>query len=128
MVEGRLEISGGDSLGARGGFRFGSGTTSLQGGPSGNLYNAFASFLLGYPNRVGRLKLAEPYTTRNWQYSLYVRDQWQASPKLTISYGTRWEYFPVPTRANRGLERYDVNTNQMMVGGIGSVPKVLVWR
>ncbi|MGH9315209.1 MAG: TonB-dependent receptor domain-containing protein, partial [Vicinamibacterales bacterium] len=71
------------------------------------------------------LKLVEPYTTRNWQYSLYVRDQWQASSKMTISYGTRWEYFPVPTRANRGLERYDVNTNQMMVGGVGSVPKDL---
>jgi Carboxypeptidase regulatory-like domain/TonB dependent receptor-like, beta-barrel len=119
------EISGGDSVGARGGFRFQSGPTQIQGGPSGNLYNAFASFLLGVPNRIGRLKLVEPYTTRNWQYSLYVRDQWQASSKLTISYGTRWEYFPVPTRAHRGLERYDVNTNMMMIGGVGSVPKDL---
>ncbi len=119
------EISGGDSFGARGGFRFQPGTTQLQGGPAGNFYNAFAAFLLGTPNRIGRLKLVEPYTTRNWQYSLYVRDQWQASPRLTISYGTRWEYFPVPTRASRGLERYNVNTNQMMIGGVGSVPKDL---
>jgi Carboxypeptidase regulatory-like domain/TonB dependent receptor-like, beta-barrel len=119
------EISGGDSFGARGGFRFQSGTTQLQGGPGGNFYNAFASFLLGTPNRIGRLGLAEPYTTRNWQYSLYVRDQWQASSRLTISYGTRWEYFPVPTRATRGLERFNVNTNQMMIGGVGTVPKDL---
>jgi hypothetical protein len=119
------EISGGDSFGARGGFRFQSGPTQIQGGPGGNLYNAFASFLLGVPNRVGRLKLVEPYTTRNWQYSLYVRDQWQATPKITISYGTRWEYFPVPTRASRGLERYDVATNLMMIGGVGAVPKDL---
>ena len=117
------EISGGDSLGARGGFRFQSGPTQIQGGPGGNQYNAFASFLLGVPNRVGRLKLVEPYTTRNWQYSLYVRDQWQASSKVTVSFGTRWEYYPVPTRAHRGLERYNVDTNQMMVGGIGSVPE-----
>jgi Carboxypeptidase regulatory-like domain/TonB dependent receptor len=119
------EISGGDSFGARGGFRFQQGTTQLQGGPNGNFYNAFAAFLLGAPNRVGRLKLVEPYTTRNWQYSLYVRDQWQASSRVTVSYGTRWEYFPVPTRASRGLERYNVNTNQMMIGGVGSVPKDL---
>jgi hypothetical protein len=119
------EISGGDSFGARGGFRFQGGPTQIQGGPGGNLYNAFASFLLGVPNRIGRLKLVEPYTTRNWQYSLYVRDQWQASSKMTISYGTRWEYFPVPTRASRGLERYNVDTNQMMIGGVGSVPKNL---
>ncbi|MGH9373590.1 MAG: TonB-dependent receptor domain-containing protein, partial [Vicinamibacterales bacterium] len=116
------EISGGDSAGARGGFRFQSGPTQIQGGPGGNQYNAFAAFLLGAPNRIGRLKLVEPYTTRNWQYSLYVRDQWQASPKLTISYGTRWEYFPIPQRAERGLERYNVDTNQVMIGGIGSVP------
>jgi hypothetical protein len=116
------EISGGDSVGARGGFRFQSGPTQILNGPSGNLYNAFASFLLGVPNRIGRLGLKEPYTTRNWQYSLYVRDQWQVGPRMTISYGTRWEYFPVPTRAERGLERYDVNTNQMMIGGVGSVP------
>ncbi len=36
------EISGGDSFGARGGFRFQSGPTQIQGGPGGNLYNAFA--------------------------------------------------------------------------------------
>ena len=119
------EISGGDSFGARGGFRYQSGPTQILGGPTGNQYNAFAAFLLGVPNRIGRLKLVEPYTTRNWQYSLYVRDQWQASSRMTISYGTRWEYFPVPTRAHRGLERYDVNTNQMMIGGVGSVPKDL---
>jgi hypothetical protein len=120
------EISGGDSFGARGGFRFQGGPTQIQGGPGGNQYNAFASFLLGVPNRVGRLKLVEPYTTRNRQYSLYVRDQWQASSKMTVSYGTRWEYFPVPTRAgDRGLERFNVATNQMMVGGVGSVPKDL---
>ena len=74
---------------------------------------------------IGRLKLVEPYTTRNKQYSLYIRDQWQADSKLTLSYGTRWEYFPIPTRAHRGLERYNVNTNQMMVGGVGVVPKDL---
>ncbi len=119
------EISGGDSFGARGGFRFRSGPTQIQGGPGGNQYNAFASFLLGLPDQIGRLKLVEPYTTRNWQYSLYVRDQWQPHSKLTISYGTRWEYFPIPTRAHRGLERYDVNTNTMLVGGLGSVPKDL---
>ena len=119
------EISGGDSFGARGGFRYQSGPTQIQGGLGGNLYNAFASFLLGVPNRIGRLKLVEPYTTRNWQYSLYIRDQWQASSRITVSYGTRWEYFPVPTRATRGLERYNVDTNQVMIGGVGSVPKDL---
>ena len=116
----------GDSMGARGGFDFGTGPTQLRGGPSGNNFNGWATYLLGLPTRVGTLKeFVAPYTTRNWHYSLYVRDQWQASQKLTLSLGTRWEYFPIPTRADRGLERYNPRTNMMEIGGVGSVPKDL---
>jgi hypothetical protein len=116
----------GDSMGARGGFTFGAGATQLSGAtvPAGaGQFNSFAAFLLGSPTVLGKLnETVAPYTTRNWQFSLYVRDQWQVTPKLTISYGTRWEYFPVPTRADRGLERYNLNTNMMEIGGVGSVP------
>src|ERR671929_1370348 len=79
--------------------------------------------MLGPPTTMGRLKeVVAPYTTRNWHYSVYARDQWQATPRLTISYGTRWEYFPIPTRADRGLERYNWRTDMMEIGGVGSVP------
>ena len=116
----------GTSLGARGGFQFRAGATQLRDGPSGNNFNEWGSFLLGLPNSVGRLnEVVAPYTTRAWQYSLYVRDQWQISPQLTLSYGTRWEYFPLPTRTDRGLERYNPQTNMMEIGGVGSVPENL---
>ncbi|MPY91453.1 MAG: hypothetical protein GEU99_26535 [Luteitalea sp.] len=115
------EISGG--LGARGGFEFESGPTQIVGGPSGNNFNSWATFLLGLPTTTGRIfEVDAPYTTRNWQYSLYVRDQWRVGPTLTLSFGTRWEYFPIPRRADRGLERYNVETNMMEIGGVGSVP------
>ena len=113
-------------LGARGGFNFGTGPTQLNGGPSGNNFNGWATFLLGLPTSVGRLKEVDaPYTTRTWLYSAYIRDQWQASSKLTLSYGTRWEYFPLPTRGDRGIERYNPLTNMVEIGGVGSVPKDL---
>jgi hypothetical protein len=114
------------SYGARGGFEFNGGPTQLRGGPGGTNFNSFASFLLGLPQEMGRLKLeVAPYTTRSWQYSVYARDQWQINQRTTLSYGTRWEYFPIPTRAGRGLERYNLNTNMMEIGGIGAVPKDL---
>jgi hypothetical protein len=120
------ELSGGDNFGARGGFRYGSGPTQVRGGPTGNLYNAWGSFLLGLPDQLGRLYLAvAPYTTRMRSYSFYVRDQWQLANRLTVSYGTRYEYFPIPTRADRGLERYNPATNMMEIGGVGSVPRDL---
>jgi carboxypeptidase family protein len=115
-----------DSFGARGGFNFNGGPTQRRGGPGGTNFNSFGAFLLGLPFEAGRLKLnVAPYTTRSWQYSFYVRDQWQIRPNMTLSFGTRWEYFPMPTRADRGLERYNLDTNMMEIGGLGSVPKDL---
>jgi hypothetical protein len=119
------EISG-TYYSARGGFQFGSGPTLLRGGPTGNNFNAFASFLLGLPTELGRLlQVPDEYATRMHSYSFYARDQWQATQKLTLSFGARYEFFPVPTRADRGLERYNANTNMMEIGGVGSVPKDL---
>src|SRR5690606_12039395 len=46
----------GTSQGARGGFDFGSGPTLLRGGPSGNNFNSMATFMLGLPTLVGRVK------------------------------------------------------------------------
>jgi hypothetical protein len=115
-----------DSFGARGGFAFDDGPTVRRGGPGGNNFNSFASFLLGLPQEAGRLKLnVAPYQTRSWQYSFYVRDQWQVNPNVTLSYGTRYEYFPIPTRGDRGLERYNLATNMMEIGGLSGVPKDL---
>src|SRR6185503_7760359 len=111
---------------ARGGFRFRGGPTQLPGGPSGNSFNAWGAFLLGLPDQLGRLnETVAPYTTRMKSYSFYARDQWQITNRLTVSYGARYEYFPVPTRADRGLERYDPETNTMQIGGVGSVPRDL---
>jgi len=111
---------------ARGGFQFRGNPTLLRGGPASNQFNSWAAFLLGLSNEFGRvLEVDDPYTTRMRSYSLYARDQWQAGSKVTVSYGARWEYFPTPTRADRGLERYNPNTNMIEIGGIGSVPEDL---
>ena len=97
-----------------------------QNRPIGTQYNGFAAFLLGLPDRIGKLNLTvAPYATRNWQFSFYGRDQWQVNSKLTLSLGTRWEYLPIPTRDDRGLERYNLNTNMVEIGGVGAVPEDL---
>jgi hypothetical protein len=114
----------GASYGAQGGFAFGGGPTQISGGPGGNAFNSYATFLLGLPTRLGRiLQVPDVYSTRTWAHSLYVRDSWQLHRKLTLSIGTRWEYFPIPTRPDRGLEEYDITTNKMHVCGIGTIPE-----
>ena len=109
--------------GPSGGFTFAGGPTQLRGGPASNQFNTFSAFLLGMPTGIGKIhQVPEEYTLRAWLNSLYVRDQWQVSQKLTLSYGVRWEYFPVPRRVDRGLENYDPLTNKMHVCGVGQVP------
>ncbi|MGI8785395.1 MAG: TonB-dependent receptor domain-containing protein [Acidobacteriota bacterium] len=131
------EFTGGNDRGPRGRFAFGTGPTRLctvagSGNncttlsSSSNTVNAFGSFLLGLTTQLGKnLLTVTPYTTRNWQYSFYLRDRWQIHRKLTFTYGTRFEYFPMPTRADRGLENYNPETNKIEIGGVGSIPENL---
>jgi hypothetical protein len=118
------ELSPGATHGAQGGFAFAGGPTALRGGPAPNQFNSFATFLLGLPTNAGRiLETPDQYSTRMWAESFYVRDQWQVNRRVTLSYGLRYELFPIPTRDDRGLERYDATTNKMLICGFGIVPQ-----
>lgn len=113
-------------------FTFSGGVTALNGGPAPNQYNGFADFLLGLPQAVARgidnpplpgANTERPLTLNTTVLGLYVRDQWQISRKLTASVGVRWEYYPVPTRADRGIELFDFAANRQLICGVGSNPK-----
>lgn len=126
---------GGNAEPGSGGFIFNQGPTQLctaanSAGTAcstfqqGNQFNSFATFLLGYHSGAGRTFLVEPpIIFKSQAYSFYIRDGWQVNQKLTLTYGTRYEYYPMPQRVGRGIERYDVNTNTMLVCGVGDVPK-----
>jgi hypothetical protein len=81
-------------------FSFTGAATTLNGGPGANPYNALSDFLLGaFYEGTNWLQVLQPYLTmRTWETAIYARDQWHVSPKLTVNYGVRWEYYPVPTR------------------------------
>ncbi len=109
-------------------FQFTGGVTSTPGGASPNPYNGVADYLLGLPQTTNVwFQPQQPYITlREYDFSIYARDQWQASHKLTINYGLRWEYFPVPTTATRGIQYdnlfTDINNPTMELCGVGGNP------
>ena len=111
--------------GPRGGFDF-SGSATTQ-GPSGSpdQFNAYAQFLLGQTTLAGKSLQFEELTGREWQYGIYFRDRWQVNKNLTLSLGLRWEKYPLMTRANRGIELYDENTNKVLLGGVEGNPEDL---
>jgi hypothetical protein len=104
----------------RGRFDFGTrNITSVLGGQANNFYNSFAAFLLGTPGTISKSVQAEEMTGREWQHGLFVRDRWTPTDKLTVDLGLRWEYYPIMTRDGRGLERVDLQTLNVLIGGKG---------
>jgi hypothetical protein len=111
--------------GPRGSFNFSGGLTALNasGAAAPNLYNGWADFLLGLPQGLGKdLQNINPSSVRMPSFGFYARDQWQVSRKLTLNYGTRYEYYPFANRGNRGGDRYDPILDKVLLGGLGNVP------
>lgn len=110
-------------FGPRGGFTFNGGHTVLNGGASPTQYNAIADFLLGSAATLGKsYQYLNPLSVLEWQHSAYAQDQWQVSRKLTVTAGVRWEYYPIIHRTNRGIERYDLTTNNVLLGCVNNLP------
>lgn len=108
--------------GPRGYLGFGGSPTALNGGPSPNQFNAYADFLLGLDTSTDKSLQYILMTGREWQFGWYARDRWQISRNLTLDLGLRYEFYPLMTRAGKGIERYDPNTNQVFLGGRGGQP------
>lgn len=111
------------AFGPRGGFNLTGGVTSLRGGAAPGQFNGYADFLLGLPNSMGKdVQYINPAAVRMPGWGFYARDQWQLSRKLTLNYGARFERYPFATRDHRGGERYDPETDLVLIGGLGNTP------
>jgi len=123
--------------GPRGAFTFDPGITALNpeaidaavgfqdGTPSfENDWNGLAGFLIGTPTHTGKSTQFIKMTSFENQYAMYFRDRWRAGSKLTMDLGLRWELYPNRTREDGlGIESYDPNTNEALIGGRGGIPQ-----
>ncbi len=107
--------------GPRGNFNF-SGNITGQPGYTSNTWNQYAAFLLGRTSGYGKSIQFEDMSGRENQYGLFVADRWNVSENLTLNLGLRYEYYPLMTRADRGLERLDFSTWDVHAGGRREYP------
>lgn len=123
--------------GPRGTFTFGQAITALNISAIRNTvgfqgaipsfekdWNAAAAFVLGVPSSSGKSPQYMKMATLENQYALYIRDRWRLTPKFTFNLGLRWELYPTNTRpAGLGIVSYDPNTNEVLIGGRGGIPR-----
>ena len=114
---------------ARGTFGFDGSLAALPtsfGGAAinaGTPSNSWAQFLLGYPSETGKVtQFTNPIALRFSNWAAYARDQWQISPKVTLDYGLRWEYYPIYSHDHFGAVRFDPTTDNILIGGEGGTP------
>ena len=125
-----FQPQGGSFQTARGSFRFtGAGTELAQctagkctaAAPSNPQFNSYADFLLGLPDEVGKAtQNVDPIALRWSQWAWYARDQWQVTPRITLSYGLRWEYYPMAYSDHGGARVLDPSTMNVLIGGDNS--------
>jgi hypothetical protein len=134
-VKGRHDIRGGYLLNyfyldhwqpetgnPRGSFTFNGAVTALNApdAQTNNFYNVYASFLLGLVGTPAKSVQNELMTAREWQHSMYLRDRWTPTSKLTVDLGLRYELYPIMHRADgRGVDRLDLPSLDVLIAGRG---------
>ncbi len=82
--------------------------------------DAYADFLLGFPNTTS-IQTPRPVRKDRWnEIGLYLQDDWKVTPKLTLNLGVRNQVFTVPTDASGGFYNFDFETGNVVVPDIGS--------
>ena len=110
----------------RGAFTFADVQTSDASSPGTTVANYIASFLLDQPSQTGRdLNTFFPRYRQWWVFG-FASDKWQATPKLTVDLGVRWDFYPPATPVVAGgFSNYNPFNNTLVLAGIGGNPSNL---
>jgi hypothetical protein len=103
------------------------GIDTLAGG-NASTGSGLGSYLLGLPATFNRYYTAYNYYPglRQTRTFFFGQDSWRVTPKLTLTYGLRWEdYLPQTAAKPGGAGSFDPSTGEVLVAGVGNVPRNL---
>jgi hypothetical protein len=75
----------------------------------------FAAFLLGIPDRTQFAVTGPDIDGRVWHHGFFIQDDWKLTPRLTLSYGLRYELHPPFTEKNFNITNFDRPTGNAIV-------------
>ena len=81
----------------------------------GGSASGFADFLLGLPQTMKR---SDPFVNRtltNKELGLYIMDTFKVTPRLTLDYGLRWDYYALPTYTDGLMYNFDLASGTVLV-------------
>lgn len=105
---------------SRGNFNFCQSLTASPDAAGSGL--GMATFLLGMPCEFDRAIFTIFPGERQTRLAFYGQDIWKVTPKLTINFGIRYDYFePVKPRRKGGIVNWDPNTGDLLLAGLGDV-------
>jgi hypothetical protein len=105
---------------SRGNYNFCQSATGSPSDPTSGI--GMATLLLGGTCSFDRAVFNGEPAERQSTTGLYAQDIWRITPRLTLNYGLRWDYFtPVTSPYKGGLANFDPTTGQILLAGIGSV-------
>jgi hypothetical protein len=101
------------------------GAAAFNGSATGNA-NDVASILFNTPYQAGQdTNSTFPAYRQTWAF-FFVSDKWQATPKLTLDIGLRYELYPPATpRKAGGFVNYNPANNQLVQAGVDGNPSNL---
>ncbi|MBB5056842.1 hypothetical protein HDF16_001527 [Granulicella aggregans] len=127
----RDDLLQGNNNAAAGQFNFSENQTSAPGatkfnGSATGQANDIASILFNVPYQVGQdTNSTFPAYRQTWLF-FFASDKWQATPKLTVDIGLRYELYPPATpRKAGGFVNYNPANNQLVVAGLNGNPSNL---
>ena len=122
----RDDLLQGNNNAAAGTFYFTENQTSSPSDSTKGQANDIASVLFNAPYQVGQdTNSTFPAYRQTWLF-FFASDKWQASPRLTLDYGLRWELYPPATpRKAGGFVNYNPANNQLVIAGMDGNPSNL---
>jgi len=101
------------------------GATTFNGAATGQA-NDVASVLFDVPYQVGQdTNSTFPCFRETWLF-FFASDKWQATSKLTVDLGLRWELYPPATpRKPGGFVNYNPTNNGLVIAGTNGNPSNL---
>ena len=100
----RIQINGGIEASPTGRFVFQNFYTRLPGDPTTG--HAMADFLLGWTRSSSTSEGDGVRHHRTTHLGLYVKDDWNATPNLTVNLGLRYEYYSPNVEINNKLSNF----------------------